>query len=305
MSNVIGRVRSIFKFAFEMDLIDRPAQFGPGFEKPKAKSLRKVREEKGEQDFTADEIKRLLAEAWPNMKAAVLMGINGGLGPTDLGLLKMQHVDLDSGWLNYARHKTGIGRRIPLWPETIKAIREVMPTRRKPKREEDADYLLISPHGKCYVRESCRRAKKEADGDGTMESEQISEERAYAFCYEFRRLTKEAGVVKKGWRKPPRKRDKATPRKVQPKRRHKARRCVEYTPPKFASAQDLRRSCLERLRDAGLPPLVLQAVARHASFETTTRYYAPGDVQATAAMLRGVKGHTLGVTLSHSTGEDE
>jgi integrase len=55
---------------------------------------------------------------------------------------------------------------------------------------------------------------------------------------------------------------------------------------KFASAHDLRRSCAERLREAGVPWEHVQAVMRHADMETTRRYYAPGNVQKSAAVLR-------------------
>ena len=57
-------------------------------------------------------------------------------------------------------------------------------------------------------------------------------------------------------------------------------------PAKFASAHDLRRSCSERLLDAGVPPLEISRVLRHASWETTGRHYAPGDVQKAARVLR-------------------
>jgi len=57
-------------------------------------------------------------------------------------------------------------------------------------------------------------------------------------------------------------------------------------PVKYASAHDLRRSCGERLRDAGVPPLVICGVMRHASWETTRKHYAPGDVQKDAGVLR-------------------
>ena len=57
-------------------------------------------------------------------------------------------------------------------------------------------------------------------------------------------------------------------------------------PAKFASAHDLRRSCSERLLDAGVPPLEISRVLRHASWETTRRHYAPGDVQKAAGVLR-------------------
>ncbi len=57
-------------------------------------------------------------------------------------------------------------------------------------------------------------------------------------------------------------------------------------PIKYASAHDLRRSCGERLRNAGVPPLVICRVMRHSSWETTRKHYAPGDVQSDAAILR-------------------
>lgn len=57
-------------------------------------------------------------------------------------------------------------------------------------------------------------------------------------------------------------------------------------PIKYASAHDLRRSCGERLRNAGVPPLVICRVMRHESWETTRKHYAPGDVQSDAAVLK-------------------
>ncbi len=57
-------------------------------------------------------------------------------------------------------------------------------------------------------------------------------------------------------------------------------------PTKYATAHDLRRSCGERLRNAGVPPLVICRVMRHASWETTRKHYAPGDIQRDAEVLR-------------------
>ncbi len=54
---------------------------------------------------------------------------------------------------------------------------------------------------------------------------------------------------------------------------------------KYASAHDLRRSCGERLRNVGVPPLVICRVMRHSSWETTRKYYAPGDIQSDAKVL--------------------
>ena len=59
-------------------------------------------------------------------------------------------------------------------------------------------------------------------------------------------------------------------------------------PIKHATAHDMRRSCGERLREAGVPPLVICRVMRHSSWDTTRKHYAPGDVQQDAAVLRAV-----------------
>jgi integrase len=55
---------------------------------------------------------------------------------------------------------------------------------------------------------------------------------------------------------------------------------------KFASAHDLRRSLAERLLHAGVPERVVSTVMRHASPQTTQRYYAPCNVQHSARVLR-------------------
>lgn len=57
-------------------------------------------------------------------------------------------------------------------------------------------------------------------------------------------------------------------------------------PIKYATAHDLRRSCGQRLRDAGVPPLVICSVMRHSSWETTRKHYAPGDIQKDAEVLK-------------------
>jgi integrase len=57
-------------------------------------------------------------------------------------------------------------------------------------------------------------------------------------------------------------------------------------PEKYASAHDLRRSCGERLRNSGVPPLLICRVMRHSSWETTRRHYAPGDVQRITVKCR-------------------
>jgi integrase len=56
--------------------------------------------------------------------------------------------------------------------------------------------------------------------------------------------------------------------------------------PKHVSAHDLRRTCAGRLVDAGVPERDVSRVLRHASVETTRRFYAPGDTQTSAEVIR-------------------
>jgi integrase len=70
-------------------------------------------------------------------------------------------------------------------------------------------------------------------------------------------------------------------------------------PTKYATAHDLRRSCGERLRNAGIPPLVICRVMRHSSWETTQKHYAPGNIQKDAEVLRD----TLGKSTTQGKGE--
>lgn len=68
----------------------------------------------------------MLAKANPQLKAMILLGINCAFGNTDCALLTKNKLDLDGGWVNYARPKTGVRRRCPLWKETIDALRIVI-----------------------------------------------------------------------------------------------------------------------------------------------------------------------------------
>ena len=151
LGNEIQIVRSIFRYGLKSELLEREARFGAEFNKPTAKTIRKARNQRGEQLFAADQLRTLLAKASPNLKAMILLAINGGLGNTDVAELTAAHHDLDCGWLNYPRPKTDTPRRAPLWPETVAAIRTALEKRREPKGLADAKLLFIGPRGESYV----------------------------------------------------------------------------------------------------------------------------------------------------------
>lgn len=152
LGNEIGRVRSIFKFGYDAQLIDKPVRFGPEFSKPSKKSVRLARRAAGMKMYEAEEIRRLLDEAGPQMRAMILLGINCGLGNTDVGQLTKSHLSLKDGVLDYARSKTGISRRAILWPETIAALRAVAKVRPQPTAADDRDMVFITKARHRWVR---------------------------------------------------------------------------------------------------------------------------------------------------------
>ena len=55
----------------------------------------------------------------------ILLGINAGFNNGDCSLLEERYLDLENGWIDYGRPKTGVHRRCPLWKATVKAIKAV------------------------------------------------------------------------------------------------------------------------------------------------------------------------------------
>jgi site-specific recombinase XerD len=156
LNNRVGNARSIFKYAYEDELIDRPVRFGEEFRRPERRVLRRAKARSGRLHFHADEIRRILAAAPPILRAMVLLGINAGLGNTDLGRLPAASVDLERGWLDYARVKTGIDRRCPLWPETVAAIRAAVTSLKEAKKARDTSaegLLFVTRSGMPFTRE--------------------------------------------------------------------------------------------------------------------------------------------------------
>ncbi len=161
----ITMVRSVFKYAVESDLIERAVKFGPQFRTPSKVDRRKLRAKKkhehGAKMFAAEELRRWIKAAGPQLKAMCLLGINGGLGNTDCSTLPLTALDLTTGWLDFPRPKTGVERRIPLWPETIAALKVVLAKRQQPRDETHAGLVFLTRLGKPWVRYEVAETKNE------------------------------------------------------------------------------------------------------------------------------------------------
>lgn len=185
IANEIRNIRGLFKWGFDSGLIDRPVRFGPDFKLPSAAVLRRDKQSKPVKLFEAEEIRELLKLASPTMRAMILLGVNCGLGNSDLASLPLTALDLDRGVLNYPRPKTAVERRATLWPETVKALREVIANRPKPKLEEDAGLVFITKYGH-------RWARLQSAKDGQNDSH------CNAVTLQFGKLRKAANVKRHG-----------------------------------------------------------------------------------------------------------
>lgn len=150
LGNAVTYTRSIFGWGYDEGMLPVPQRFGASFSKPAAKTIRQARNAKGPRMLEPGQLRAIIDVANVQTKALVLLGINGAIGNTDLASMPIDAVDLETGWLNLPRQKTGVPRRIPLWPETLAAIREALAVRPTPNRGNER-LVFVKPQGGNYV----------------------------------------------------------------------------------------------------------------------------------------------------------
>ena len=146
LGNDIQRSRVIFNFAFKNDMIDRPVRMGLSFSKPSKQSVRKEKQSKPAKVFNVDELATIFKAANPQMRCFMLLAMNGGLGPSDLGQLEAKHIQ--AGWVRFPRPKTQVDREFPLWAETLKAIASARQT------EYDSQLVFVTKYGQSWYKDA-------------------------------------------------------------------------------------------------------------------------------------------------------
>ncbi|MFH1920792.1 MAG: site-specific integrase [Planctomycetota bacterium] len=121
----ITQTRVLFRYAHDQGLIDAPVRYGQGFNKPSQRVMRKNKAAGPSMMFEPAELRRMIEAAGQPLKAFIHTGLNCAFGPADLGRIPRKAIDLKAGWVVYARPKTGVDRRIPLWGKTVAAVEEV------------------------------------------------------------------------------------------------------------------------------------------------------------------------------------
>ena len=113
----IGLMKAMFHWARKNDVLESI---------PNIDAISKDRVvHKEKYTFNKKQIRKLLSTADVKMKAMIWLGLNCGFGCTDCSRLQWKDIDFNNSRVNLARNKTKIGRNLPLWPETIQALKEV------------------------------------------------------------------------------------------------------------------------------------------------------------------------------------
>jgi integrase len=149
----ISRTRVLFNFAAAN--FDKRVNYGQSFAKPTRTVLRRLRQQKPPRVFTAAEIHILIRAAGVQLRAMIYLGVNCGFGNMDCALLPFSAVDLPNGWITFPRPKTGIARRCPLWPETVKALNVAIAKRRTPIASLD-ERVFITKYGNTWEPKTLR-----------------------------------------------------------------------------------------------------------------------------------------------------
>jgi integrase len=172
INNRIAALKAMYNWALDNEVIEHP---------PRLRAVKKVTPQKAEKPtFTPEQIRLLLEHATVPIQTMIWLGLNCGFGCTDCAELKWTNLDLEHGRVTFPRGKTGIGRNLPLWPETVRALQAV------PKQGE---LVFYTRSGNPWVR--TMSSKQE---DGTTKYT-----RDGAVTKEFSRLMKKAGIeVPKG-----------------------------------------------------------------------------------------------------------
>lgn len=173
VKNDLTRARMVFLY-FNEYLVEKPIKYRKVLKSPAKRQLREAANLRGPRMFQPKEIRALLKVAPPQLRAMIYLGINCGFGNADCGTLPIDQLDLAKGWHTYWRPKTHNPRRCPLWPETVKALKQAIEKRPKPASEELVGLVFLTREGACWSKEA---------GDNAISSE-------------FRKLLRDLGIYR-------------------------------------------------------------------------------------------------------------
>lgn len=175
INHYLGAVRAMYRFAEDVGLVERAPRLARVKNAPRSNG-------KAKPLYSPEQVKKLLDEADINMRAMILLALNCGFGPKDLGDLQWSH--FDGNRVGLARSKTGIGQTFYLWPETVQAVEIVRRERRQLIQRLARRGRIRSDKGRFLVTKYWETWNKNAIGG---EFRKLCKE-ASVHCYGFYRL---------------------------------------------------------------------------------------------------------------------
>ena len=135
INNRIATIKALYNWALNNEIVEKI---------PNLRVIKKVTISKIEKPiFNMTQIEKLLRSANEQMKAMIWLGLNCGFGCTDCAQLKWGNIDLKKSRVVFPRGKTGVNRNLPLWPETIDALRKI---------QKSGDLVFYTSRGNTWVR---------------------------------------------------------------------------------------------------------------------------------------------------------
>lgn len=128
---IIAYIKAMLNWGATNGYFPRPT-YGTGFVAPDCspEAIRQARMRAGEKDYSGRiingaELTKLLDRASSRMAACILLAVNCGLGPADIGRLRWHQINMTEGFADLPRGKTGVRRYGYLWKRTRKALQHM------------------------------------------------------------------------------------------------------------------------------------------------------------------------------------
>lgn len=142
----INYINGLFNWAADNELIDRVPAKGRLWKIPTDEEMEAERTRNPHKVWTRAQVRKLVANANPQLKAMILLGLNAGFGNADCARLKVDEVG--GQWLQVPRGKNGRPRKAWLWPETMAAMKEAREVQPTPKPGCEGLFFLTFTGGK-------------------------------------------------------------------------------------------------------------------------------------------------------------
>jgi integrase len=122
----------------------------------------------------------------------ILLGINAGFGNNDCAMLPLAAADLDPGWIDYPRPKTGLPRRVSHWPETVVALRVVLAERKRAKDRAHDGLVFITRTGQSWGKDTAENPLSDLTGKLLRSLGTNGHRNFYCLRHTFRTVADEA-----------------------------------------------------------------------------------------------------------------